>query len=275
MHTLESLVTDLKTLGIEPNDTLMVHSSMKAIGEVEGGADTVLDALQSVLSEGLLILPTHTWKEWNNPGGLFDPEREPSCVGVLTEIFRKRPGVFRSLHPSHSVAAWGVGAEEYVQGEEYAKSPGPRDGCWGRLYDHRAKILFLGAKSNTNTYLHSVEEWYDIDERVAETPTRFRVKKGDEILELDICKHHSKFWDPSQNFDKIEPLAVERGIAKVGIVGDATSVLMEAVGLADMVAILLEKNAHLFDQDTPLDELYRGIDLHQLFDARGLRKTGE
>jgi aminoglycoside 3-N-acetyltransferase len=264
MHTVSSLISDIRSLGILASDTLMVHSSMKAIGEVEGGAESVLDALQSALSEGLLILPTHTWKDWNNRGGLFDPELEPSCVGVLTELFRKRPGVYRSLHPSHSVAAWGADAQAYVQGEEYAKTPGPRDGCWGRLYDRKAKILFLGATSKTNTYLHSVEEWYDIEERVAGTPTRFKVKKGDQIIEIDVCKHHSKYWDPSQNFDKIEPLALRLGFAREGTVGDARCVVYDAVALADAVGVLLRKNPHLFDENTPVENLYPGVDIEAL-----------
>ena len=45
MHTIASLTADLEALNIRRTDTLLIHSSMKSIGEVEGGADTVLDAL--------------------------------------------------------------------------------------------------------------------------------------------------------------------------------------------------------------------------------------
>ena len=30
-------------MGIKPSDTVIIHSSMKSIGDVEGGADTVID----------------------------------------------------------------------------------------------------------------------------------------------------------------------------------------------------------------------------------------
>ena len=96
MFTKEELKEQIAALGIQPTDTLLIHSSMKAVGEVEGGADTVLDAFSEYLKEGLLILPTHTWAQMNSEYNVFDVVNEPSCVGILTELFRKRPGVVRS-----------------------------------------------------------------------------------------------------------------------------------------------------------------------------------
>ena len=44
VYTKNDLIGQIEALGIRSNDTVCIHSSMKAIGEVEGGADTVLDA---------------------------------------------------------------------------------------------------------------------------------------------------------------------------------------------------------------------------------------
>ena len=63
--TKKELQTQLSEMGLRPDDTLLMHSSMKAIGDVEGGADTVLDALMEYFSDGLLLLPTHTWASIN------------------------------------------------------------------------------------------------------------------------------------------------------------------------------------------------------------------
>lgn len=253
MHTLESLQKDIGRMGIVARDRVLIHSSMKAVGEVQGGAETVIRAFQQALAAGLLILPTHTWKEWNNANGLYDPRTEPSCVGILSEIFRKMPDVFRSLHPTHSVAAWGVGASEFVEGEEFLDTPCPREGCWGRLYDVGAKILFLGASLKTNTFLHSVEEWHDIPERIAQSPTRYRIRKHDGVIIERGFRHHcSKHGDPSRHFDKIEELAVARKVIRRGAIGSAPSVICDAVKLADLVGQLLEENPHLFDDDQPI-----------------------
>ena len=39
----EELIEQIKNMGIKPSDTVIIHSSMKSIGDVEGGADTVID----------------------------------------------------------------------------------------------------------------------------------------------------------------------------------------------------------------------------------------
>lgn len=254
MHTLESLKKDIRRIGIGPQDKLLIHSSMKAVGEVAGGAATVIRAFQQSLDDGLLIFPTHTWESWNNADGLFDPRTEPSCVGILAEVFRKMPNVVRSLHPTHSVAAWGVGASEFVQGEEFVDTPCPREGVWGRLYDIEARILFLGASLKKNTFLHSVEEWHDIPDRIAATPTRYQIRADDGIMvERGFYHHFSKYGDPSQHFDKIEKLAVDRKIVRRGTIGSALSLICDSVKLADWVGGLLEENPHLFDDGRAMD----------------------
>ena len=118
MYTKQELKNMIKEMGIESTDTLFIHSSMKAIGEVVGGADTVLDSFMEYLENGLLILPTHTWANMSESHNVYDPKKEPSCVGVLTNLFMKREGVVRSLHPTHSVAAYGKDNIEYIKGKK-------------------------------------------------------------------------------------------------------------------------------------------------------------
>ena len=106
-YTKADLKHDLAAMGLTGNETILIHSSMKSIGPVEGGADTVLDAWMEFFAEGLLLLPTHTWRFINEENRVFDVRRSPCCVGILPELFRHRPGVVRSLHPTHSMAAYG------------------------------------------------------------------------------------------------------------------------------------------------------------------------
>jgi len=248
MHTRASLVRDLEHLGLRPADTVLVHSSMRAIGAVEGGADTVLEALTHALRDGLLLLPTHTWESWNNPDGIFDPQREPSCVGILPELFRRRAGVTRSWHPTHSIAGLGASARAFLAGEERTRTPCPRDGCWGRLYDVGARILFLGAPLRTNTYLHSVEEWHGIADRLATVPTLFRIRTPDgTLLDCPQYRHHSSLGDVSQAYDKIEAEILRLGIAREGRIGDARAVLCEARALADHVGEHLRREPRYFE----------------------------
>ena len=93
MHSFASLQKDLEVLGLSRNDTVLVHSSMKSIGEVEGRADAVLDALMDYFGKtGLLVLPTLTWSNVNAEQPVFSVKHTPSVVGILPELFRPRPG---------------------------------------------------------------------------------------------------------------------------------------------------------------------------------------
>lgn len=118
MYTKEMLKTDFKEMGLHAADAVMLHSSMKSIGPVEGGGDTVIDAFLEYFAEGMVMMPAHTWAQMGEGHSLFDPASEPACVGILPNLLLKRPGAVRSMHPTHSIVAYGEKAADYVQGEE-------------------------------------------------------------------------------------------------------------------------------------------------------------
>ncbi|MEJ6952176.1 AAC(3) family N-acetyltransferase [Natronospora cellulosivora (SeqCode)] len=255
MYSRDDLLNDFKKIGINPQGTLLIHSSMKAIGEVENRADTVIDAFMEYMKDGLLIFPTHTWEEYNNKDSIYNPEKETSCVGILTNIFRKRDGVIRSLHPTHSVAAFGKDAEEYVKGEETMETPTPREGCWGRLYDKKAQILFLGCSLKRNTYIHSVEEWSNVPGRLADKYTHYKIVKPDgELIDSSIYRHEWGGVDISDNYDKLLKAFLYKGIAKEGKIGDALSYLCDAKAMGDLVTEFLKKDIDVLTDDRPLPE---------------------
>lgn len=258
-YTKEQLVQQLREMGIQPADNLLVHSSMKSLGKVKGGADTVLDALQEAVPEGLLILPTHTWKQMSTKYSFFDPETEPVCVGILPELFRKRPGVVRSLHPTHSVAVYGKDAEIYIKGEENCTTPCPPQGCWGRLRDIGAKILLLGVTHTRNTYIHSIEESFGIPERFTAEPVRFQVKLPDgTVKEVDMYRHYNRI-DPhiSEHYDSMKEGYEKAGAAKTVRLGEAECILCDAAKLYEVTGRILTKEPNCFiERDTIPEEWY-------------------
>lgn len=174
-YTKQTLQQDLAAMGLTGTETILIHSSMKSIGAVEGGADTVLDALMEFFAEGLLLLPTHTWQFIDQDHPVFDVRRSPCCVGILPELFRQRPGVVRSLHPTHSIAACGRGAAEYLAGELENNTPCTPGGCYDRLRAVGGKILLLGVSHARNTFLHSVEEVLNVPNRLTDKPLQLTV----------------------------------------------------------------------------------------------------
>ncbi len=255
MFTKAELIAQLADMGVDRNGTLLVHSSMKAIGEVDGGADTVLDALTEYMKDGLLVLPTHTWRQMSKTYTVFDSRTEPSCVGLLTNLFLKREGVVRSLHPTHSVAAIGHDADDYTSGEETTLSPCPRHGCWGKLYDRKAQILFVGCSLKSNTYLHGVEEWIDTPNRLDPSPQDFTVIDRNGVSHTVTQYRHCTIdpvVDPSEHYDKMEPLFKAHGAVSYGVFGDAKCILGDAVKMADLTIPYLQNDPHLFDDDEPI-----------------------
>lgn len=255
MYTKQDIINHIREIGIDTNDTLLIHSSMKAIGEVEGGADTVLDAFLEYLQDGLLIFPTHTWDRINDDYRIFHVATEPSCVGLLTNLFLKRPGVLRSWHPTHSVAAYGKDAADYIAGEEQSDSPCPRSGCWGKLYDRKAKILFLGCSPKRNTYLHGVEEWNQIEHRLTDFyhPYQIITPEG-RLIDRPMRGHQSPIGDVSKNYDKMMIPFLHHGIAKEGLIGDAKCYLCDAVGMAELTSSYLQRDPDLFLTGDPIPE---------------------
>ncbi len=171
--TRASLGADLRALGIEDGDLVLVHSSLSALGWVAGGATSVLQALEDVLGPaGTLVMPTHSPDggdpaQWRNPPvpdawipiirehrPAFDPTRTPTrAMGALPELFRSWPGVRRSDHPIGSFAARGPLAEAVTSDHDLAEMLGERSPL-GALYRHDARVLLLGVGHGANTSLH-------------------------------------------------------------------------------------------------------------------------
>lgn len=232
MHTKESLMNDLTNMGLTGTEAIMVHSSMKSIGEVEGRADTVVDAFMEFFKEGLFMTPTHTWAQMGPEYPTFDPATEPACVGIIPNIFRTRPGVVRSLHPTHSIAAYGKTAEEFIKGEENATSPCTPGGCWDRLRAVDAKILLLGVTHGRNTFIHSVDEALGIKDRLTDAPTRMHIVMPDgKRKDVDMYRHFNRVMGTgsfSDCFDKMKQAFYDLGAAKPVKFGDADCILCDA-----------------------------------------------
>ncbi|WP_419645201.1 AAC(3) family N-acetyltransferase [Victivallis vadensis] len=185
MNTIRQLRDELAEAGVRPRGVLMVHSSLKRIGETEQGAEGVLAALREVLGpEGLLVFPaqTYTLAHIHDPGsdrcrrcgyparfclarGLpleaprcFHAASTPACVGVLPNVFLKTPGVCRSLHPLYSVAAVGPGAAEFVAGHEQCDSGYGPGSPWEKLAERGAQVLLAGVGLEVLSFLHFVAE---------------------------------------------------------------------------------------------------------------------
>lgn len=253
IHTYHSLINQLASANMDQGGTLLVHSSMKSMGEVDGGADTVLDALSEYMRKGLLVLPTHTWSYINADHPRFYVETSPVCVGILPELFRKREGVLRSYHPTHSVAALGEESAEFVAGAELCDTPCHRESPWGKLLDRQAMIMLVGVDLRRNTFIHGIEEWVDIPGRLADHHEELFVVLGDGTeIPVPSRRHQGLSW--SEHFWKVEQVLEREGAIRRVKFGDADTMLCDTVQMTEILTKMLHDNPDLFSDNEPLPE---------------------
>jgi aminoglycoside N3'-acetyltransferase len=164
--TAENISRDLSRLGLSPGSKIMVHSSLSGLGFVLGGASTVIQALLDVIgSQGLLVMPcppvTGATLKSLQSAKVFDPKTTPCTTGKICETFRHWPGVFRSLHPTHSVAAIGPEAKWLVKDHHLDSTPFGPNSPFARLLEIDASIVGIGLDVRWITLYHHFEDICD------------------------------------------------------------------------------------------------------------------
>lgn len=222
----DDVAAGLTSLGVGAGDIIFVHSSLSSMGHVDGGAETVVDAFLDALGPGgTLVVPTFTLVRDLEHGPIFDPVRDPSGMGRVTEAVRARAGAKRSRHIFHSVAALGAGSDlADVQGP----SAWAADGPFWRLHEMDGRILLLGVPYLRCTYFHMIEQ-------LLQTPYRrwrefeARLMEPDGTLRPLVTRTFSPEPDfVGNDFNKFGGLLEERGLVKVGAIGNAVARLFNA-----------------------------------------------
>lgn len=250
----ENINNILALLGLKSYDTVLIHSSLKAIGPIEGNAEGLLLNLMNFFKDGLLIFPTHTWASIQRDNMVFNTHDTPSCVGQLTNIARNTPGFVRSMHPTHSVCAYGRNAQEYIDHDLCATTPVGPNNCFGILKEYNAKILFLGAPLSKNTFIHSIEEEYNVPDRFTSFLYHFTSTDGIMTKEYIMPRHYSSLSEHiSEHYEKLLPVFLKHNAIQQFYFGNALSYILDAKKAYSIVSKILDANLHAFDDFTPID----------------------
>ena len=243
MLTKSDLVAQIKQMGIQPTDTVLIHTSLRAIGPVEGGADTVIDAFIECLPDGLFLVPTHTWDNVKKEQPHYDVNATVPCIGTLPTVAAFRKDGVRSLHPTHSIWAAGRRAAEYVAGEENAPTPGKPGFAWARLKDEKAKILLIGVVHNRDTFIHAVEEMADVPDRLSPEPYEVFMHDHDgSVISHPFYPHKcSRSSDVSRQYINFEPALIACGAQQEGKLGNARVRIVDAEKCAEVVMRIISR----------------------------------
>ncbi len=263
--TKEQLIADLHALGIAKGDAIFLHASLSNLGYIEGGAQAVLEALYEAVSPGgTLIIPTY-----HTVGGtmyktclaadeyIFDPCSSPTELGMIPTTFLKFPGVYRSIHPTHSVSAAGEKAKYVTEAHHLSGGPCGADSPWDRFMKLEGKVLGLGISMGPVTFYHMLEDMlpdaFPLPVRMQET---YRLKCRDwdgNLLEVPVAP-----MDPEYVKRRIDQRSrkdlrdyfweefEQAGLLTTGRVGEAKAWYIPARGFYDHLVELMREGITIY-----------------------------
>lgn len=265
MLTKKDIKDFLLSNGIKNDDKVTVHASLRSVCPIEDGADGLIDALRYYLDKGLLLIPTHTWDEVSRSNPFYDVRTSVPCTGTLSVVAFKRKDGIRSLHPTHSVVAFGQGAAEYIKGEENCASPAPVGSCLSRLYEENGKVLLIGVGHERNTYLHSVDERLGIPDRLNPNPFEITIRDydGNLIKSPPFRSHFTAASDTcvSEYYPNYKEAFEYTGAVSYAKLGNSTVYICDARKMTDTVKMLWENTDHdlcIRKETIPLEYLKHG-----------------
>jgi aminoglycoside 3-N-acetyltransferase len=240
--TFNDLLAAFETLGLQKKPVI-AHASLRSFGFVEGGADSVVSAMEHTI--GAFIMPTHTYKpmitppsgpsnnavnyaraqQWNRLAEPFTMDMPADVMmGQIPESMRRWPEFKRSIHPILSFG--GFRAKQILATQTIEDPLAPIKA----LTEQDGWVLLLGVDHTANTSIHFGEKLAGRKQfiRWALTPNGTITCPG--------------FPGCSAGFEAIEPEV--RSITKTIKVGNATIRTLPLRGLLVKVIEMIKKDKY-------------------------------
>ncbi|MBQ2742974.1 MAG: AAC(3) family N-acetyltransferase [Oscillospiraceae bacterium] len=256
MYTQENLESDIRQIGVDISDVLTVHTSLRSVGEIDNteksGANVLIDALKNCVSDGILMIPAHTYANIRELP-VFDIRNTMPCIGALPRVAVELANeaydngdktCVRSMQVSHSVVVFGKNAYEFAECDRATKTRTPPSGCYGNLYRQNGKILLIGVGLHSNTYIHMVDEYLDYDcNGTIPSETQW----------IHVTDYDGTEWEQerllttgprAQTFERYADALKRSGGMTCGKIGDADAVLINCRKCFDAVTSIRRSEQH-------------------------------
>lgn len=242
-YTKNDIIQQLDALHTPKGVPVLFHSSLRAIGSVEGGAEALLDILVEYFTRdgGLFCVPTHTWHNLDNEITL-DVTSDDNCLGAFSAVAIRDPRGIRSENPCHSMVVFGDKAQAFVKDEISVPTPTAPSSCYGKLFDMGGYVLLAGVAHNKNTFLHTVDEILDIPNRMGNKPVPMAVRKKDgQVIKTNLCLFETDYTeDISYRFTKYETAFRYHGCINDGFLGNAPVQLCSARKMKETIELIYQ-----------------------------------
>jgi aminoglycoside 3-N-acetyltransferase len=180
----DTLVEALREIGLREGDLVFSHVGLGMLGypregrTEEAAFEVVTGAFREVLGDGgTWVVPTYSYTYTKRQ--VYDPATSPSTIGAFTELFRKLPGVRRSIDPNFSVGVLGPLADEIIA--DLPREHFGRDSVYDRLIRLDAKQANVGVGFRYATFVHHVEQMNEVPYRYLKRFSGTTVVDGEEF----------------------------------------------------------------------------------------------
>lgn len=261
------IVQGLYRVGLTAGDVLLVHSAMRTLGHIQGGANTVVNALLKVLGPtGTLVVPTFTFVHEIEEDPIIDPQNDPSEMGIITESARTHPDALRSIAYRHSFAAIGRRAGVITEVNPALPVFDLRS-AFGVMLALNTQILFLGVTYDCSTSHHFAEFVCDVPYRHT-IPLNVRVRCPDgSVVRQQMTDYQPKpskegtyYGTRHPDFNRLGRMLEERHLVGTTAIGNAAVRRLAMRDLVDLAQLEAAKDYNIFrtdegkmDYSTPLD----------------------
>lgn len=259
-RSVADFAADVRRIGVGTGDVVMAHASVRAVGPLINGPDTLAAALlEAIGPSGTLVVATDweapyqdlldddgrvpdPWREHVPP---FDPQTSRAMRenGVLAEFVRTTPGALRSGNPNCSVTAIGARAEWLTADQplDYGYGPGSP---LAKLAEVGGKVLMIGAPFDTMTLLHHAEHLAKVPGKrvfrvevphLAPSGTWWRMTEEYESSKAIVPGF------PDDYFRQIVSAFLDTGSGSRGAIGEAAATLVDAGAMVAFGARWIEE----------------------------------
>ncbi len=238
---VKELAEQFQGIGLKYGDTVLLHSSLKSFGYIDGGAIAVVHSLMNVVGmDGTLLVPTLTGRREDSAScpPVFNVVNTKCWTGIIPETVRTSEEARRSLHPTHSVAAIGCRKEDVTSGHENSKSPCDKSSPYYINAAIKGYIMLAGVDQESNTSIHACEEIAGVLYHLQKDTVKITITGyGGQRITVTNRLHN---WEkPETDFNKLEELFEKKGIMKKYRVGNSTVRLINAYEMFDFTINLL------------------------------------
>jgi aminoglycoside 3-N-acetyltransferase len=245
----------LRSMGIVEGDTVFMHSSFGVHNGFKDGPQKIIDCILSVIgSSGNLLMVSMGYhgipaRVYLRAGEKFDVLKTVSHVGIITEIFRRKKGVVRSLSPTNPVLAFGPDAYWLVADHHRVMYPCGNGSPFAKVLKLNAKALFFDTPFSSMTFYHYLEDHFKESLSVQlydETPIESTViDAGRNELKIKVYLFNEAAVR-RRNIHKLEKTLRKNGLIKTSKIGNTALRLVSLNDVVDHVQKMVEAGKRLY-----------------------------